>query len=156
MVKSVFGNAFLFSFLILTHQQKTDFSGSWLINKSKSDFGDAPEWVLPKVLKVIQSSDKIIIITTQLNEDLREKDPVADTLGFDGKGFDRISSTGNQITSNVKWINDQSLQIDVRSGKRHVVETWTLQDKGKTLVENREVEQANGLTYTLKACYDKQ
>jgi hypothetical protein len=146
----------LLSFLILPQQQKADFSGSYVINKSKVDFGGAPEWVLPKTLKVFQSSEKIVVITTLLDDDLKEMAPVSDTLGIDGKGFDRKGSSGSQITSSVKWINDQSLQINVQSGKRHVVETWTLEDNGKSLSENREVEQANGVKYNMKAYYDKQ
>jgi len=135
--------------------QKTNFSGNWVINKSKIEFGQAPEWVLPKSLKVEQQSERIVVSRTNIDQQLAEQSPIVDTLSFNGNPFQRAQSSGPIVTSTMHWLNDQSLTL-TRKGSSTTIETWTLDDSGKTLVVNRSVEQSDGLKYTLKAFYDKQ
>jgi hypothetical protein len=147
------------SFTLMTRTamaQKTDFSGSYTIDTSKTNFGQAPKWTVSKNLKVSQQKSEVILSLTGLNEDLTERAPVTDSLAFDGTPFQRSAGDGLTTICILKWVSDQSFVISRKTGKRSVSETWTLEDGGKSLVVERSVEQANGLKYTIKCIYDRQ
>jgi len=134
--------------------QKANFSGTWLLNKTKTNFGTAPEWVLPKTVKVDQQADKLTITRINLDQQLKEQAPIAEILTFDGKPLQRTLDNGATVTTTVHWQNDQSFNLSRRS-TQIIEEAWTLQDNGKTLVIDHSVEQANGVKFTIKCYYDK-
>lgn len=141
--------------------QKTNFSGSYKVNKDKVNWGQAPEFILPRYIKVDQGKDKVIISRVPLDEDLKELSAVADTLDFKGTIFTKTTVSG-KTTSVLKWLNDSSFELSRQSidqdGELAVsaIETWTLEDSGKTLIISRMVTQGDGLKYTTKAFYDRQ
>jgi len=135
--------------------QKTSFSGNWIINKDKMDFGQAPEWVIPKNIKVEQGADKLTLTRISLDQSLAEQAPITETLAFNGKPFLRTPASGPLVTTTLHWLNDQSFTL-VRKGTSIVTEIWTLEDGGKTLVVNRDVTQDNGLKYNLRCYYTIQ
>jgi hypothetical protein len=140
----------LLSSSITAFAQKANFSGNWLINKSKVDFGEAPEWILPRSFKIVQTADRLFISRILLKGDLTEQAPINDTLSFDGSAFK------NPLEAvSIHWLNDQSFTLN-RKSNSEVNETWTLEDGGKTLVINRDVKQSNGMQYQIKSVYDKQ
>ena len=141
---------------ITAFAQKTNFTGKWLINKSKIDFGQAPEWIVPKSIQIEQGTDKITVTKTNLNPELKDLVPVTDRLTFDSKPFERTTAAGLLVTSSLKWLNDSSFTISLKTTKQQATETWNLEDSGKTLTINREVEQTDGLKYTVRCFYDKQ
>ncbi|MCR8556985.1 hypothetical protein KXD93_05000 [Mucilaginibacter sp. BJC16-A38] len=137
--------------------QKADFNGTWQVNKAKIDFGRAPEWIIPRYIKVEQQADKIAIIRTSLDQDLKELAPVTENLTFDGKPLVRTPVAGTTVTTTLKWTNDQSILLTRTAGPNNgATENWTLEDGGKTLVIDRNVEQSNGMKYTIKCYYAKQ
>ena len=147
-----------------TMAQKTDFSGNYLINKSKTSFDDKPEWVLPKSLRITQATKSTIISRVRLNEQLQERPALADTVSFDGKPskMPPVQGTDTKQTIALKWINDKMFEVNIQvitaDGKPDgsIVETWTKEDSGKTLVVKRDVELGSGFKYTIKGVYDKQ
>jgi len=132
-----------------TFAQKTNFSGTWTLNSDKTDFGKAPQWIIPKTIKVDQQADELALTRTSLDQDLKELPPVSYTLTFDGKPLDY---KGNAIT--LSWPGNSTLHID-RKAAQSSAEDWTLEDDGKTLVIDRYVEQASGLKYEIKCYYSK-
>ncbi|WP_259070360.1 hypothetical protein HDF24_14540 [Mucilaginibacter sp. X4EP1] len=145
----------------LVAQQKFDYTGTYAVNKSKIDFGKAPDWILPSRFKVTQEGKKLIIVRTIVNETGIETDR-AYTFE-DDKPFEYNSTNGQKNISTLLWNADKasfiiSLQSTTADGKpgQNYTETWSLTDGGNTLFINRDVEQANGLKYNIKAYYDKK
>ncbi len=134
--------------------QKTNFSGSWLVNKTKTDFGKAPESIIPKSIKVEQQSDKLTLTRINLNDALEEQPPITELLSFNGQPFVRNHASGT-VTTTLNWLDDQSFKL-IRKGSVTATETWTLADNGKTLLIDRNVEQPDGFKYETKCVYDKQ
>lgn len=134
--------------------QKKNFSGTWLLNKVKTDLEKAPEWVIPKTIKIDQQADKLILIRTSLDASLNEQAPVQETLSFDGTPFIRNAGSGSVITTAIHWTDDQTFTLN-RKGSNTANETWSLLNEGKVLSIVRTVEQEDGLKYTLKCYYDK-
>ena len=158
-LKSIIIFVISISFTLMTRTamaQKIDFSGSYTIDTSKTNFGQAPKWVVGKNLKVSQQKNRIILSIIGINEDLTERTPVTDSLQFDERPFQRPASDGLTTICTLKWVSDQSLVISRKTGKRSISETWTLADDSKTLVIDRSVEQADGFKYTIKCYYDRQ
>lgn len=141
--------------------QSTNFSGKWQINKTKTDFGQAPEWVLPKIYAVSNGKSAFIISRVTLDAQLNEH-PSTETLTFDGKEALSTLYNGSKRTSSLKWSADQqsftitaSSVMNTNPGPK-ISDTWSLSDNGKTLVIDRTVVNPDGGTYSLKAYYDKQ
>jgi len=142
--------------------KKTDFSGTYVMNKTKTNLGPAPEWILPRYIKVEQQKKTVVIARTGLNQQLEEQPPVADTLAFDGAAFVRKVGGNNVVSSSLNWNTDTSFEIDRKTindmniAVSTLKESWTLEEEGKTLVINREVVQANGKAYQTRAVFDRQ
>jgi hypothetical protein len=141
-------------------QQKTDINGTYTINKSKIDFGKAPEWVLPSRFKVVKEGDKLTITRTLVNEAGTETDR---TYGFSGVAPYEYTVNDQKNTVTLVWAADKSgftlhLQSITAEGKpgQSYTEVWSLSNGGKTLIIDRNVEQANGVKYTIKGYYEKQ
>jgi len=147
--------AFLISTSMSAVAQKANFSGNWLIDKSKTNFDHAAEWVVPKIIKVDQQAGKLILTRINIDNQQQEQTPVTETLAFDGTPFQRTPTAGNTVTTTLNWQNDQSF-ILVRNGTQTATETWTQENNGKTLVVNRVVALADGRQYTIKCYYSKQ
>jgi len=141
--------------------QRTDFSGSWTINKTKIQFGEAPEWVLPKGFTVVQNKNTISIERILLDEQMKEY-PFTEVLNYNGADSVNTTSLGTKKTTSLKWNGDgNTFVLTSRSVKANylpgnsTVETWSLEDD-HTLVIDRHVEQADGSKYDIKAYYEKK
>lgn len=151
----------LLSSAVSAFAQKTDYSGNYVINKSKIDFGQAPEWILPKKIQIIQGKGQMIIIRTLLNQQMEEQASVTDTLSYDSTPFLDNQRTPKRRTR-LKWQREQSFVVtreSIGADDKLLVsgtEICTLEDGGKTLVINRSIEQADGMKYSIKAVYEKQ
>jgi hypothetical protein len=137
--------------------QKTDYSGNWMINKSKTDFekSRAAEWVVPSILKIEQASDKLILTRISVNAQSEEQPAIVETLSFYGTPFQRKSGDATTVTTSLKWTSDESFTLKSK-GVSTASEIWTLENGGKTLVVDRSVEQADEGKYTIRCYYDKQ
>jgi hypothetical protein len=134
--------------------QKTNYSGTWQIDKSKTQFGDAPEWVIPKIIKIDQQTNKLVLGRVSLDEKLQEQAPITDTLSFDDKPFQRKDSITTVVTT-LNWTDNNSFTIK-RNGHNIAKESWSLEDDGNSLVIDRKVEQPDGFKYNIKCYYKKQ
>jgi predicted GH43/DUF377 family glycosyl hydrolase len=150
----------IFSVTIL-FAQKATFTGTYNINKSKIDFGQAPQWILPIRYKISTDGDKFVIVRINTDQNGTESDR---TLSFSSNNtFEYTAPSGSKVKTTLQWSADgtqltfdqQSVAADSKQGLI-VKETWSLADNGKTLVADRHVEQPDGLKYDIKAYYDKQ
>jgi|ERR1700722_2261506 len=135
--------------------QKTNFSGAWAIDTTKTAYGDAPQWVIPFSIIVEQQSDRLSLTRINRNENQETQSPVIETLLFDGTPFNRTPQSVPVVTTSLSWTDDHSF-ILTRQGTVTATETWSLADDGKTLVIDRHVKQGDNLEYEIKCHYTKQ
>jgi hypothetical protein len=152
---------FLISLANLAMAQKVNFSGSYWINKQKTEFGQAPQSVLPVKLEIKQEKAQITIKRTTVN-DQQQESGYTETLSFTGADNEVKLPSGSTRKASLKWQDDQhfilksqAVTSDSNPGLA-ATENWSLTDNGKTLVIDRSVQQPNGLNYTIKAYYDSQ
>ena len=161
----VFKYIFYFLSMVLCSEafgQKTNFNGSYTINKLKIDFGQAPENILPLRYKLMLDGDKIAIITTTLDAQGAETN-YTENLVFGGAPIETTLASGLKRKASVVWnadksaftVTSNSISDDGQRGSK-IVATWSLADNRKTLVVDRSVEQSNGLKYSIKGYYDRQ
>jgi hypothetical protein len=140
---------------VVLAQAKTDFSGTWKINATKSDFGPMPP------------PDSMTEKITHQDPDLKAN--VATTGGAMGDmTYDVSYSTdgkettntvaGNDFKSSAKWEGDE-LVIDTK-GKFNDNEftsqdRWALSSDGKTITVTRHVSSAMG-DADMKLVFEKQ
>jgi hypothetical protein len=152
----------IFTSALIHAQQKTDFNGTYSINKSKIDFGDAPDNILPVRYKILLNDDKLTIITTTI-DDQDSESSFTETLIFGGAPVETSLPSGRKRKASVIWNSDKtaftvisnSISVDGQQGSK-ITATWSFVDDGKTLFIDRSVEQANGLKYNIKGYYDRQ
>lgn len=142
--------------------QSVNFSGTWMINKEKIEWGQAPEYVLPRRFTVQQNKKDINFLRTVLDNQLGEHD-YTERLSFDGTEQTTVIYSGAKRTSSLKWNDDKkTFTISTsninpnQQGSNKITEIWSLIDDAKTLVVDRHVEQPDGLKYDIKAYYDKK
>jgi hypothetical protein len=142
--------------------QQLNFTGQWQLNKSRTDFGQAPEYVLSRALKVTQDAKGLSVDRTNLTTSGEEKH-YAQQFSSDGKSTQTITVAGNMETDSlVVGAADSVLtlgmsfmsatNVPVATG----VETWTLEDSGNALVIDRKMTNPDGKGYEIKGYYDKQ
>jgi hypothetical protein len=152
---------FLLSFNYLYAQQKADFSGTYAINKSKINFGSAPDYILPVTYKVVQGGDKLAITTTLADMQGNETS-YTENLVFGAGASETLLKSGLKRSASVSWSTDKSaftvvsnsISDDGKQGSK-ITAMWSLIDGGKTLFIDRNVEQVNGLKYNIKGYYDR-
>lgn len=137
---------------------KLDFSGTFLINKSKTDFGKAPSYVIPVAFSIVQTGDTIIISRMYVASP-GGQNVLTDTLSTGRTS--KIKSGMVDYTSVLYWNKDKNqftINRQVSLGNDKVVgtiaETCALEENGKTLVLDKSVQ--GGVHYNIKGYYDKQ
>jgi hypothetical protein len=154
----------ILAFLICTSTsvfaQKTNFSGTWKLDTTKTTFktasGDAPKDIIPWTVKIDQQSDQLVLTRISIDSAMHDQAPVKETLAFDGTPLQRTSD-GAQVTTAIHWLNYASFSLS-RSGHKLIAsENWTLEDAGNTLVVDRTVQQkSNGFKYAIRCYYQKK
>ena len=134
--------------------QKLNFTGDYEVDLSKTDFGTAPQYVLPKKIKIEQANDKIIISRVQLDQNLAEQKPIVDTLTFDGKSFSRKNTSGTLTSSKLSWADNNTFKVEI-NGKSNTIEIWKLDISSHMLVLDRTVDQNDGFKYRVTGNYTK-
>ncbi len=131
---------------MLASPPKPDFTGKWVLNIAKSDFGPLP---VPKSRtdEITQKGDHIKIVRTQTNSD----DQTA-TLTLDcpiGGADCNTSYSTNQVTVKAKatW-SGEALVVDMNltSGENQLqaIDTMTLSADGKTITAKRHIATSMG------------
>lgn len=146
---------FTMALAVVQTQAKSDFSGTWKINTSKSDFGPMPP------------PDSITQKITHADPDIKANvvstggpmgDMTYDTAyRTDGKETTN-SMGGNEFKSTAKWEGDE-LVIDTK-GKFNDTEftstdRWALSSDGKTWTVSRHISSAMGEA-DMKMVFEKQ
>lgn len=149
-----------------TWAQKTDFSGTWQLNKAKSDFGEHdPDKTTPKQLKVQQQAAAITIEKIIINGG--QDNSYSETFTFDGKPAKKVftTATGSQTRqTTVQWSADgrmlditanTDVEVNGQKGIYTTEQVWALSGDGKALtITNNTVLPDRKIAF--KAVYDKQ
>lgn len=142
--------------------QKSNFSGTWVVNKQKINFNDAPDWILPTKFVVDQEQGRLILARTIPDDQSRESESKADLL-FGGQINESVTSTGLTVKASMTWNKDSSSftfssHVIDSTGKpiAKISENWFLLNNGQTLMIDRFVEQDDGYSYNIKGFYEKQ
>ena len=100
MTKRVFLTIFLVQALCFA--QKADFSGSWKLNKAKSDFGSLPEQMIPEAAsRVISNTDAEMNVS---GSDTSARGERALKLAFKLDGSDSVNQQrGADVKTNAAW-----------------------------------------------------
>lgn len=119
--------------------EKTDFTGQWTLNESKSDLGEGRFFAAIK-MSITQDGNTVIIERTRTGRDGEERTN-SETLTMDGK--ECINEGENRkTTSTVTWSDDgttmtiKSVREFNRQGETmemNSTEVWTMSEDGKTL-----------------------
>lgn len=142
-------------------QAPASFNGNWTINKIKTDFGQAPETVLPKSFKVEQVGSKIAITRSTLNATGQES-LYTESFSADEATSKIVTPSGSKRIASIKWTTDHSgfaltstaVSSNGDPGLK-TAEQWSLANNGKALIVDRSVTQPDGLKYEIKAYYDR-
>lgn len=150
-------------FLHISVQAQTNFSGSYRLDKSKTEFDEAPDWIIPQGYQITQNNGDVTIVRDLLDPQLKQQ---RDTLRLkaDGGVFHNDSYSGKKQSFTLKWDADQKGFVvtlhsvtpegDVFADK---TEHWTLSDEGKALSIVLDANQvSNGFKYTVKGYYSKR
>jgi hypothetical protein len=144
----------IFCFVTIAATAQTNFSGTWKIDKQKIDFGGTPGYVLPVSIQVTQKSTQVSIRRESVDAQGN-----ASNYTENFEGTDTMSTTlpsGIFRKAELSWTSIKNSFVIHSVSNSKITETWTLADNGQTLIIDRDVEQENGLKYTIKGYYTKQ
>lgn len=163
-VKPVKFILFIFLFFtlnpLLFSQTRTDFTGKWAFDLSKSDLGEgAKYWSGEEILDIIQDASSIKIIKTAIIPG-SEKISKTDVYKFDGKEVVLKEDFGT-TKRNISWSKDGKVLIintlmTTSSSEYLTNDSYSLSEDKKTLtLTNFSKNSATGET-TLKMVYNKK
>jgi hypothetical protein len=135
-------------------QSKTNFSGTWKLNTSKSDFGMIPGPT--SRTDVIDHKDSSLKVSVTA-EGAQGKQQY--TVNYTTDGKEAVNSLpGREMKSTLSW-QGKSLVVDTKlkfqGNDVTVKSTWTLSEDGKTLTQNAHLASAMGET-DQKLVFEKQ
>jgi len=152
----------LFSSLKIFAQQ-SNFSGTWLIDMSKSDFSKVPAFVMHSQLILTQTQDSIIVKASGTTQNGNFYSAIA-KYSLDGKTIEREIPGDKKLISAMRWSADKTkLLKDQRyistdnpdKPFRTIKKEWSLSNDGKTLTIDQNVVADTG-NYTIQAVFDEQ
>jgi hypothetical protein len=152
----------LFSLTLLTlalglvqAQAKTDFSGTWKLNPSKSDFGQmpAPDSITEKITHQDPSLKANVATTGGMQGDMTYD------MSYTTDGKECVNHIGdNELKSTLKWDSDDLVVESKGSfgGDEFTAKgRWSLSSDGKTLTVTQHFTSAMG-EGDVKEVFDKQ
>ena len=118
--------------------QKPDFSGTWVMQADKSDFGMLPA---PSArTDVIEHKGPSLVIKRTITAGGGEN-VVNLTLGIDGKTYKNPTPQG-ELTSTLAWEGNELVitnQVDTPQGAATIVDRLSISADGKTLTQKRNI-----------------
>lgn len=134
---------------------KPDFSGKWVINNAKSEFGPMPQGPDRFERKVDHQDPQIKVTTIQAMQGNERTTEVAYVI--DGNEHDvQIGETTAKVTAN--WMGpilEVITKRDIQGNTITSIEKWSLSSDRKTLTLNSEITTPQG-EFKLKFVLDKQ
>jgi hypothetical protein len=152
--------AFLFAFTFKA--DRTNFSGTWKLNESKSELGNFGRFA-PRTIKADQKDDALAISRTAPSFDGNDV-TTTETLSYDGKETETTVFGNSKRKSTAKWSDDgktftinYTLLLDFNGQTNEIkgTETWALSDDGKALTVQTHSTSSQGERST-KYVYDKE
>ncbi|MBY0503953.1 MAG: hypothetical protein K2X03_08580 [Bryobacteraceae bacterium] len=151
----------VFLTLLLAHAlcfaQKADFSGSWTINKAKSDFGSLPEQMIPDAAtRVITNTDAEMKMTGTEKNSRGERSM---KLVFKLDGSDSVNAQrGADVKTNATWDGAAVVmksKIDVGGNQLDMEERYSLSaDRQVLLIDTKVLATPIG-DVVIKYAYDR-
>ena len=141
---------------------KSNFSGAWKLNESKSDLGQFSQFAV-RTIKADQK-DQAITVTRTAPSFNGDDMTTSETLTYDGKETETTIFENSKRKSTAKWSDDgQTLTINYvlllefngQSLEIKGTEAWTLSPDGKSLTVQTNSSSPQG-DISAKAVYDKQ
>lgn len=155
MFKHVFGIFAILALAALPALAKTDFTGDWKLNVTKSTFGDFPG-PDSMTIKVTHADPKLSTVSKQTGQ-MGEIEMKADYT-TDGKECTNEGFQGSPMKSVVKWDGD-ALAIDTKGqfgdANFTMTQKWTLSEDGKTLTVAQNIKSDMG-EIDQKLIFEKQ
>ena len=140
-----------------------NFSGNWVLNESKSNFGDSPFRMAPTTLVVKHDGINLSDERTQPGFDGGEM-KTTEKLTLDGKVCENIGMMESKRKSTVAWSADKkaiaiatTMVFDMGGETREMKssETWKLGEGGTTLIVESSMVSPEGEMKST-AVYDKK
>lgn len=121
-----------------------DFSGTWKLNGSKSDFGQFPP--TPSITQKVTHAEPKVSIDTKMTTDNGDLQFAANYT-TDGKPTTNQGFGGSEMKSTAKW-DGESLVMESKGsfgdGEFTIKDKWTLSDGGKLLTVQRHFSSGMG------------
>jgi hypothetical protein len=140
--------------------QQANFSGTWVIDKERTVFGDVPQWILPTELMIAQKTDTLTVASMVMDPHMTVH-TYSEAFPFNGGKTEVITYNGTKRDGSLKW-DDQNIMISIESimadneSGSSITEKWSLENGAKTLVVDRTTIQTNGRVYNIKGYYNKK
>lgn len=130
--------------------EKTDFTGEWTLNESKSDLGEGRFFSAMK-MTVKQEGNTITIDRTRTGRDGGER-ITSETLTLDGK--ENINKGENRSSTSIVTWSDDGTTLTIKSAREfsrqgetfemNSTEVWTLAEDGKILNIQSDTSSSRG------------
>jgi hypothetical protein len=91
--------------------QKADFSGSWVMNKAKSDFGQMPEQMVPEKLAMKIAATATEMKTTSTQVGARGENVTDAVYKLDGVTENVNQAMGGEMKTIAKWVGDDTVVL---------------------------------------------
>jgi hypothetical protein len=144
----------LFAAASLYSQDKTDYSGSWLLNNSKSEFGMMPP--PEKMARKIEHKDPALKV---MNEQTTQRGEMKSEQNYTTDGKECINKQGNaEVKSVLSWEGKNLVlksKRDFQGTEISTTEKWILSADGKTLTFDTLISAPQG-EFNIKFVMDKQ
>ena len=137
---------------------KPDFSGTWTMDASRSDFGQMPP--PQSIVIVIDHKDPALKATVTQKTAEGEMTSTRDltTDGKENKNTIRTMEGDQPITSTSKWADKvltTAYSLTIQTMTISVTDTWELSPDGKTLIATRDFATDQG-SFAQKVMFTKQ
>lgn len=93
---------------------QTDFNGTWVMNKAKSDFGQMPEQMTPEKLTMKITSSEAALKTVSTQVGARGEATAEASYVLDGKTANKNRAMGGEISTVAKWDGKEILMNSSR------------------------------------------
>jgi hypothetical protein len=142
----------------MVQSAKPDFSGTWTMDATKSDFGQMP--APQSILLVVEHKDPTLKVTVTQKSSEGEFTNIRNltTDGTENKNTVKTMDGDQPITSTTKWngsILATSAALSIQGMSISMSETWELSADGKSLTTSREFTTDQG-SFGQKVVFTKQ
>ena len=141
----------------LCFAQKTDFSGTWTLNKTKSNFGSLPEQMIPDAATRTITSSEASMKMSGMDKSSRGERALQLTFKLDGSPSVN-AQRGADVTTNAAWDGDAVVmksKIDVGGTAVDMEERYSLSADRQVLFNDTKVMGTPIGDVVIKYAYDR-